>query len=187
MGRQKTRQNSALQPQPVAVPLKVQPSTSRTPTSPTRTIQPLEAHIDTSRPIASTALRLHSCCMPTKDYDSEIRSDGSESPIGSRERGHRSPETPLGQMLLSPLEALPPVIQPDRPPGLGQGPHTPRMGSAQWPESQHISVLSTPMSEGARARRREEKRPLEDAVKVGSFTESLVPPRHTPTEYDPNI
>jgi hypothetical protein len=135
MGRQKTRQNSALQPQPVAVPLEVQPSTSRTPTSPTRTIQPLEAHIDTSRPIASTALGLHSRRVPTEDYDSEIRSDGSESPIGSRERGRRSPETPLGQTLLSPLEALPPVIQPDRPPGLGQGPHTPRMGSAQWPES----------------------------------------------------
>jgi hypothetical protein len=24
------------------------------------------------------------------------------------------------------------------------------------------------------------------SVKVGSFTESLVPPHHTPTEYDPN-
>jgi hypothetical protein len=166
MGRQKTRQSSGLQLQLVAVPLKVQPSASRTPTSPMRTIQPLEAHIDTSRPIVSTALGLHSQCVPTQDYNSEIRSDGSELPVGSHKRGHRSPETPLGQTLLSPLEALPPVIQPDRPPGLGQEPHTPRMGSAQWPESQHISVPSTPMSEGARARNRRKKGHLRMLLKL---------------------
>jgi hypothetical protein len=100
--------------------------------------------------------------VPTEDYNSEIRSDRTELPIGSRERGCHSQETPLGQRLLSPLEVLPPVTQPERPPRLGQEPHTPRLGSAQWSESQHISVLSTPISEGAKAWQQKEKRPLEE-------------------------
>ena len=166
MGRQKTRQNQTIQPQQVAVTLEGQPSASRTPTSPARTIQPIKAHIDASRPIASTALGLHGRRASIEDYESDRGSNGSESPLGRCDRDRRSPDKPLGQMLLSPLGAMPPDIHPEQPPGLGRESHTPRLGSAQWPESQHISVPSTPMSEGARGRRREEKRALKELPRV---------------------
>jgi len=171
MGRQRTRQATAANPQSIAAPLEVQPVASRTSTSPRRSDQPLEAHTVASRPIVSTALGLRSRRASTEDYNSNDGSDGSASPIGSSERGRHSPDNPLGQRLLSPLEEIPPEILSGNPPGPSREHNTPRLTTAQWPEVQTASAPSTPMSEGSRARRREEKKRLEERPRGGEEIE----------------